>query len=105
MIDLTTFREYVGDTPVIFTHHAIDRLKESKLDTIEGKKLLYDAVQLPVHNVKSKYSANKNTRSFWMNGTIKYTVIPEKHKQHGYDIFLVLTVTDSRVVTRYMGFR
>lgn len=102
MRDLQTFREFAGTIPVRFTHHAIDRLRESQLDKREGKRLLYESLRSPfkVNWETKKHTDNKNNTTFWLNGTIFFTVIATKGKTYGDEIFLVITVTDSRAVDR-----
>lgn len=107
MRNVQTFREFAGDKPVRFTNHAIERLVESQLDKRQGKYFLYESIQSPfkVDWERKRYRDNKNKTTFWMYGTITYTVIETKGYKYKDDILLVITVTDSRCVDRYMGIR
>lgn len=107
MIDTKTFREFAGQTNVRFTTHAINRLKESQLDIKQGKHLLYEAITSPFKIAwdTKKYQSNKNSTTYWMNGTLTYTVIKTKHKTTGEEIFSVITITDSRCIDSYGGVR
>lgn len=107
VLDTKTFREFAGKTDVRFTTHAINRLKESQLDIKRGKHLLYEAIHSPFKLLweSKKYTTNKDEITYWMNAVLTYTVIKTKHKNTGQEIYLVLTVTDSRCVDMYRGVR
>lgn len=108
MKSLKLFKEFAGPLQVRFSNHAITRLKEAQLDLYTAKKLLYESVKSPerIDTTKKKFTRNQDNISYWINGTIIFTLVKkeDEYSQHRQDMFLVLTVTERRATVKYISF-
>lgn len=98
---------YYKNRRVVFTNHAIDRLKESNLDIIGGLKLFDDCVEDNSvrkfkdisRNMDRKYADQENI-VYYRSGTHIITMLPTVDKFKGDDIWLVITITNQLASTK-----
>lgn len=99
------FQAYARGIPIIFTFHAKDRLKQCRLDEVQARIILSEAVESPfkVSQQKKRFTRNQEDVTYWMYGSIIFTILKTKDKKKIYDdIFLVLTVTETRAVDYHL---
>lgn len=99
-----TFRQFAGNASVRFTNHAIERMKEAQIGISEGKGLLYESIRSPekIDLKRKKYLDNQKNVTYWINGTLIFTVMKKKDKWNpqGEEIFLVITATERRLTVK-----
>lgn len=101
---------YFKNRRVVFTTHAINRLKESNLDIIGGLKLFDNCVEdNSVRKFKdmSKFKDSKYEDQsdivYYRSGTHIMTMKPTVDKFKGDDIWLVITITNQLATQKKLG--
>jgi hypothetical protein len=89
---------------VVFTNHAIERLKESQLDLKQGLTLLANSIPEDLSRFKDmvKYNNKKyDTKADnYRNGTFIFTCIKKYDNTRNCEILLVITVANQLITSK-----
>lgn len=89
---------------VIFTYHALERLKESRLDAEVGLVLLHQSIEDDLMRFRDmrEYKAKKykDPARYFRNGTLLFTIIEKTNISPPESVYLVVSVFDQKLYQR-----
>lgn len=79
------------------TYHAYERAKQFGISPKQLVWLFWNSEKEPSPPGKRKDNKFASTTRYWRNGTVVMVAGEAEHKEHGYPIYLLLTVYDQKI--------
>jgi hypothetical protein len=94
--DFKNYRQVFGDREIVFTHHAIERVRQAGIDEKQAKDMIYAGLEQPLlgNRKNKKYNKDMHKITFWQCSHYLFTLKKQGDKYSGKPIALVLTVTN-----------